>query len=565
MRELTFFILASLILTYPLVTHLDQAVYTTSDSLHSAWILDRNVFALRQGKLKDFFNANTFYPYKNTLAYSDHLIGQTFLAGPIIYFTNNPILAQNILIILSFAFSGITAFWLFNYWLKNRLAALIPAFAFAFANFRFQQLEHLNILTSFWLPLVFLFLQKWLDRQQKRDLFFFGIFYFLTILSSLHYALMTSLALLAYWLFSGFFLSAQNFRRNKVWPVAIVVAVVLLVSAPTLYSYLKLKQEFPEISRSIRDNMAGSASLSSFLFSATSTRIARLTWFEHLGEADAGLFPGFTFLILLAFGWRKAKKQERFFLAMSILFLIFSFGPVLRLSHKNNTSLPLPYLLFYLLLPPLRVMRTPVRWYLFSLLFAGYLVGRGVAALMTKWPAKKFWLTAILLIFLALESFSLPLDLVLVSKKEEFPQVYQWLAQQPEDFAVLELPIPNLVDPSISQKKKQPYGFLKNLTPHEYDTIEAYRQYFSSLHRKKLINGYSGFFPPIYLEVLKKSQNFASPEFLRFLRDLEVKYLIIHAQQLTLAQREEALPLLLENKELNLMSQFEDQDYVFAL
>lgn len=562
-----FYSLATLILTYPLARFPDRVVYTTSDSFHSAWILDRNFYSLTHQPLKEFFNTNIFFPYQNNLAYSDHLLGETILSLPLRLFTDNPILIQNVLILFSFVFSGFFTFLLVDYWLKNKNAAFIAGFAFAFSNFRFQQLDHLNILSSQWLPLVFLYLQKWLDQKKKKLLFLFGLSYLLTVLSSMHYALMVSLALLIYLVTWFFFLRPNNFKKSDFLPLIATILVTLFLCLPVFLPYLNFKKEFPGIGRSLRDNVAGSASLASFFFTAASTRISRINWFEHLSEADAGLFPGFVFLILLILGWRhtqgKNQRQHLFFLFLSATFLIFSLGPILRFFHQNDTSLPLPYLLFYLLIPPLKMIRTPVRWYLFFLLFALFFLGRGVVFL-NKIFKRKICLLVLLIVFLSLESFSIPLDLVFVPQKKEFPPVYHWLAQQPGEFTILELPIPQVTDPSLFQNKKQPYGFLKNLTAHEFDTIEAYRIYFSTLHHQNLVNGYSAFFPPLYLETVQKSQNFLSDDFLRLLHQLAVKYIIIHREQL--AQQQQAdFDLVIKNNRFQLIKEFENKDYVFSL
>lgn len=564
-----FYLTASLILTYPLVKYLDRSVYSASDSLHSTWLLDRNVYSLFHQPLKEFFNANSFYPHQNTLAYSDHLIGETIFALPFLLLFANPILAQNILILFSFALSGLSAFLLVNYWLKNKTASLIAGFAFAFSNFRFQQLDHLNILSSQWLPLVFLYLQKWLDSQKRKDLSLLGLFYLLTILNTLHYALMITFAVVMYLIFYFLFFKPKSFQSSQLLPLASFFLICFLIFLPFLLPYLKFKQDFPQIGWGIKENMAGSASLASLFFSASSTRIARLTWFENVSEADAGLWPGFTFLVLFILGLRKIKEKDKkamlFFLFLTIFFFIFSFGPVLRFARMSDTSLPLPYLIFYLLLPFFRVMRTPVRWYLFSLLFACFFVAWGVKFLIKEDSKIKKFLVALILVLISLESFSVPLHLVLVPKKNEFPPVYQWLSQQPGDFAILELPIPKITDTSSFQNKKHPYSFLRNLTPHEFDTIENYRLYFSTLHRKKMVNGYAAFFPPIYLRIVERSQNFSSEDFLEVIKPLRVKYIIIHQEQLTENQKEKDLPLLLENNKLNLVKEFDSQDYVFSL
>ena len=42
------------------------------------------------------FDANIYYPFANTLAYSENLIGSAFFAAPIIWLTGNVVLAMNL-------------------------------------------------------------------------------------------------------------------------------------------------------------------------------------------------------------------------------------------------------------------------------------------------------------------------------------------------------------------------------------------------------------------------------------------------------------------------------------
>lgn len=53
------------------------------------------------------FNANIFYPNRDTLAYS--AIGSAFFAAPVIWLTGNPILAANFVSLLSCALCGLGA------------------------------------------------------------------------------------------------------------------------------------------------------------------------------------------------------------------------------------------------------------------------------------------------------------------------------------------------------------------------------------------------------------------------------------------------------------------------
>ena len=61
-----------------------------------AW--DRHAFRHRAFSI---FEANISYPGRQTLAYSENLLGAALLAAPVIWLTDNPVLAMNIVARLS--------------------------------------------------------------------------------------------------------------------------------------------------------------------------------------------------------------------------------------------------------------------------------------------------------------------------------------------------------------------------------------------------------------------------------------------------------------------------------
>lgn len=52
--------------------------------------------------------------------------------------------------------------------------------------------------------------------------------------------------------------------------------------------------------------------------------------------------------------------------------------------------------------------------------------------------------------------------------------------------------------------------------------------YFSTAHWRPLLNGYSGFAPPSYFEMLHALQDFPAASALDYLRGRGVRYLLVH-------------------------------------
>jgi hypothetical protein len=127
---LLFFIL-SLIFTYPLPLHLAGAVEDTQDALLNVWITAWDGHQLLNDPFH-LFDANIFYPYPRTLAYSELLLGNALLALPLTAVTGNPILGYNVALLLSFLLSGLGAYLLVLKLTRSSAAGLLAGAIFSF-------------------------------------------------------------------------------------------------------------------------------------------------------------------------------------------------------------------------------------------------------------------------------------------------------------------------------------------------------------------------------------------------------------------------------------------------
>jgi hypothetical protein len=70
---------------------------------------------------------------------------------------------------------------------------------------------------------------------------------------------------------------------------------------------------------------------------------------------------------------------------------------------------------------------------------------------------------------------------------------------------------------------------------------ECARTYYSAYHRKKLVNGYSGYFPGLYFELLRRYQAMPTSQLVRDMRDMGVRMIIVHASQMRPGQAKRTL------------------------
>lgn len=171
-----------------------------------------------------------------------------------------------------------------------------------------------------------------------------------------------------------------------------------------------------------------------------------------------------------------------------------------------------PYSLLYRYVPGFDSLRVANRVHVVGTLALALLAAFGVAAAQARWRRwGRVLAVAAPLVALA-ESWMAPIALVPLPAGGTVPLVYRWLARQPGDFAILELPLPASYD--------------------DLPRVECPRVYFSTHHWKRLVNGYSGHLSPLYEELFGAWMK--TPTFATVLRVLDrhprarPRYVLLH-------------------------------------
>ncbi len=99
----------------------------------------------------------------------------------------------------------------------------------------------------------------------------------------------------------------------------------------------------------------------------------------------------------------------------------------------------------------------------------------------------------------------------IIDTRREPPAVYRWLADQPGPTPVVHLP---MLDVGGLERR-----------PRYHESI--YMVY-STLHWKPLVNGYAGIEPARYVKLRELARGFPSRELLDALREIGVRYVVLH-------------------------------------
>lgn len=156
----------TVLLVWPLLGAFTTHVpHDAGDPMLSTWTLWWNARVLPFSA--EWWNGPFYYPANDTLTLSDHRVGLSLFATPMIRFGVSPLTAYNVLFVLGYLLSAIAAYALCYDLTRSRSAALIGGLVFGFNPFRASHLSHLELLSTWWLPLIPLSLHRW-ARTGKR-------------------------------------------------------------------------------------------------------------------------------------------------------------------------------------------------------------------------------------------------------------------------------------------------------------------------------------------------------------------------------------------------------------
>jgi hypothetical protein len=292
-------------LTWPLAAHLTTHLpHDLGDPVLSSWILWWH--AHHVPFTATWWDGAGFFPAHGTLALSDHRVGLSLIGSPLIWLGGSAVLAYNVALLLSFALSALSMYFLV--WLLSRRheAAALAGVVFGFAPYRFDHVVHIEIVSSYWLPMALAGLHLWLRTRQLKWLALFGVSWLMQALTCGYYFFYFSI-LLGLWVV--WFLRSW---RREILPVAVAGVATLLPILPVLLRYKSIHDEFG-LKRGIREIELFSADISGLMSGAP--WLAGSSISTALFKPEGQIYPGLVavLLVLLAVvaSLRRESRQPR--------------------------------------------------------------------------------------------------------------------------------------------------------------------------------------------------------------------------------------------------------------
>jgi hypothetical protein len=502
--------LLAIVMTWPLLIHVGDVVpRDIGDPLAEAWQPAWGGHALIHQPLH-YFDANRFWPLKDSLAFGDALIGYA-PTGIIGRGPHAAMVRYDLLFIFAYALAFFGAYLLARELGLSPAGAAIAGAAFAFAPYRLEQDGHLQVISSGGIPLAIAFAVRGIRLKRPWWLFWAWV--------------------VAAWQVSIGWVLGLPFAYGLGGAVAIAVVAWLVRSRPPLprpmllagaagavlfiavsywiaHPYLYIADNFPASRRSPHEVAAFSGPLKVLLTAPEENWV----W----GSATAGLrnslttlqektlFPGAVIVLLSLVGLWSSSLSKRTRIGLGILAVAIV---VLELGFREEGGLLWPYRVLYDVLPGWDAIRTPGRLATFSSLVLALLAAAGGEALLravrrTRLPAWSAGAVAgLLVLVIVTEGRSLPFD---PFDNQAIPDV------PPAQASTNEIPTPQLHLPALTAKENRAY------------------QLASTDGFPDMVNGRASTNPAVVLDLVKHMAAFPDAATVRELQDYGVRTVILH-------------------------------------
>jgi hypothetical protein len=477
--------------TWPQSLYLATYGADHQDTFFSMWrlgwiahVLPRNPLAL--------FDANIFHPSRDTLAFSDAMLLEGLLAAPLFWIGVPPVLVYNLMLFAGFAGSGLAMFVLAHRLTGAFGPALVAAAAFTMAPFRIEHFMHLELQWTMWIPLTLWAVHRAVDETTNRLGALAGAFLTLQVLACVYYGVFLAISLVVF--VPLLLLTAGRRAARAIVPLGVAMLVAVLLTLPYGLPYVRNARTLGP--RDTGEIARFSAQPINYLTSPPQNLL--WGWTAPSGGPELNLYAGMLTVALALVALTAPRRKSILPYVMLALFALeMSFGSHGRLYPWVSAHAGL-----------LQGLRAPARFSIVAVCALAVLAAFGAQTAQRRFVGDGRWRSGG---FLAVVLFLLCVDYgnsgMIISRIEDGPYRVYEMMRNAGPGVLLELPSP--------RADRLPGN-------------EQFYAFWSRSHWQPLVNGYSGYYPRHYIQTLGVLQRFPDDRSVQHLRNLRVRYVIVH-------------------------------------
>ncbi|QIN78208.1 hypothetical protein GBA65_06435 [Rubrobacter marinus] len=459
--------------------------------------------------------------HPDALAHTDLLLTSALLAAPFFLLTGNALLGFNVVMLLTYVLSGYATYLLVRRLLPGRpyaaQAALFAGALYAFCPYKLAHVSQLNTMTTNWLPLILLFMHRYLeDGRRPRDLLLVAFFLSLNALSGLYYGAFAALMAVLFFVLWSLLNRETPKVRDLLYGVPVFGLAAALLAA-LLWPYLARSAQAGhawDIANVAYYSFEPAALLTSppqSLLLGWTPEAFGITAEEGKPAYELMLYPGLAASLLAAYALlrRSVSRTEALYAALGVAFFVLSWGP---LTTLGGSVVSLPYRLLYEYVPGFGSLRVPARMWAIVMLCVAVLAALGLREILERLGGRRAPAVLAAVSFVAALEFApaLPLDRYLDRGPPAPEPAYAYLAGRAgEDAVVVEVPFASPADPFRE-------------TPRMYRSTHGFW---------RLVNGFASYMPEEYWQRRSILNSFPDARSLDEMRRLGVDYVMVHPEE----------------------------------
>jgi hypothetical protein len=372
--------LVTVILGREVLSQLDTSiVHDQGDPLLTAAILHWNA---RSIPFTDaWWQFPIFYPTRDALTFSEHLLGLSVISAPIDWLTGDALVAYNLATLLTFPLCAAAMYALTYHLTGSAGGAFIAGLAFGFGPYRITHLPHVQVLAVFWAPLALLGLHAFLESGRRRWLVLYGVAWMLQVAANAYCLFFFSILVGLWGLW--FVVARRNWRALGMIAAATAIASVPLI--PIFYKYVTV-HAFHGFERPLDEIRLYGADVAAVLCAPSD--LTFWGWVRVACRVEGELFPGLALMslclaapfVMRARGAGAPGRPVGFYLFAALITWLLALGPTITFMG-GSTGIDGPFM-WLLALPGATGLRVPARFWLMTVLCLTTVAGIVVAELL---------------------------------------------------------------------------------------------------------------------------------------------------------------------------------------